>query len=266
MFSLTECDYPSGSAHWSPPVLLAHNKYVELWSPGDFASPGVETVAESGATPTLQAEIEILQTKGLAGEMVMGVPQFNNMVQSQDLGPITLSPSFPFLSTISMIAPSPDWFSGFESFSPRGPGGYWFETFEVATYPFDAGTEQGTTYTPENDAESPHGPIYQLTRDTVPGSGVFLDETGATVMPVATWKCNLMYTEEDMNKDTNMNVNMNKDTNMKMNTEKKDTEKMDTSMNTNMIVNMGGNPSGGLRGEDANSKMSKASKLSKMIP
>ena len=85
-------------------------------------------------------------------------------------------------------------------------------------------------------------------------------------MPVATWKCNLMYTEEDMNKDTNMNVNMNKDTNMKMNTEKKDTEKMDTSMNTNMIVNMGGNPSGGLRGEDANSKMSKASKLSKMIP
>ena len=39
-------DYPSGMAHWSPPVLIAHNTNYEVWSPGTFASPGVEAVAE----------------------------------------------------------------------------------------------------------------------------------------------------------------------------------------------------------------------------
>lgn len=186
-------DYASVTnvAHWSPPVLLAHNDFVDLWSPGDFASPGIEDVAELGSTPALRDEIEILQTKGLAGQMVIGADQFNARDPPQTLDPITLSPKYPSLSTISMIAPSPDWFSGIDSFSPRGPGGYWYQSFEIATYPFDAGTEQGTTYTINNDEEPIHGPIYQLTRDTVPASGILLDPTGTTVLPVATWTCTL---------------------------------------------------------------------------
>lgn len=187
-------DYASVSsiAHWSPPVLVAHNRFVDLWSPGDFASPGIESVAETGVTTTLQNEIEVLQTKGLAGDLVVGVDQFNAVDPPQVLDPITLSPGYPYLSAISMIAPSPDWFSGIDSFSPRGPGGYWYETFEVATYPFDAGTEEGTTYTINNVASSPHGPIYPLTVDTVPDSGILLDPTGTTVLPVATWRCDLI--------------------------------------------------------------------------
>lgn len=189
----------SGSAHWSPPVLLAHNRNVDLWSPGEFASPGVESVAEMGLTSTLKSEIEVLQTKGLAGEAVVGVDQFNSFDPPQVFDPITLSPSYPYLSTISMLAPSPDWFSGIESFSPRGPGGYWYQTFEIATYPFDAGTEEGTTYTITNEASSPHGPIYQLTKDTVPESGILLDPTGTTVLPVTTWKCDLNVLPADPN-------------------------------------------------------------------
>jgi hypothetical protein len=187
----------SGSAHWSPPVLLAHNKYVDLWSPGEMASPGIENVAETGSRPTLQTEIKVLQNQGLAGDMVVGSDQFNAVDPSQVLQSITLSPSFPYLSSISMMAPSPDWFSGLESFCPRGPGGFWFQSFEIATYPFDAGTEQGTTYTIANEAESPHGPIFQLTRDTVPKNGILLDPTGTTVLPVMTWNC-FMTDSEDM--------------------------------------------------------------------
>jgi len=189
----------SGSAHWTPPVLLAHSKYVDLWSPGNFASPGIESVAEMGTTSVLQSEIEVLQTKGLAGDMVIGNNQFNGSDPPQLFESITLSPTFPYLSTISMMGPSPDWFSGFESFSPRGPGGYWFQSFKLATYPFDAGTEQGTTYSINNDAESPHGPIYQLTKDTVPESGILLDPTGTTVLPVITWKCDLSGAGEVLN-------------------------------------------------------------------
>ena len=49
-------DYFSVSrrAHWTPPVLLAHSRSIDLWHPGDFASPGVELVAELGSTPTLE--------------------------------------------------------------------------------------------------------------------------------------------------------------------------------------------------------------------
>ena len=182
-------DAVSGSAHWSPPVLMAHSKFANLWSTGDMASPGIESVAEMGLTGTLQNEVQVLQTKGLAGDMTVGVNQFNAVDPPQTLEPVTLSPSFPYLSSISMIAPSPDWFSGFDSFSPRGPGGYWLQSFELATYPFDAGTEMGEEYSINNEPESSQGPIYPLTRDTVPNSGILLDPTGAEVLPVATWKC-----------------------------------------------------------------------------
>jgi len=189
----------SGSAHWSPPVLLAHSNLIDLWSPGDFASPGIENLAEMGTTSTLQSEIEVLQTKGLAGDLVIGVNQFNQfnaMNPTQDFETISLSPSSPCLSTISMMAPSPDWFSGIESFCPREPGGFWFQSFEVATYPFDAGTEMGETYSINNDPESRHGPIYPLTKETVPDSGILLDPTGTKVNPVAVWKCDLNDFEE----------------------------------------------------------------------
>jgi len=186
----------SGSAHWSPPVLLAHSKFADLWSPGDMASPGIESVAETGSTSTLRNEIEVLQTKGLAGDIVIGSSQFNAVDPPQTFDSITLSPSFPYFSTISMMAPSPDWFSGFESFSPRGQGGFWFKSFEIATYPFDAGTEMGDTYGINNDSESPHEPIVPLTKDTVPDSGILLDPSGTKVLPVMTWKCTLNDTEE----------------------------------------------------------------------
>ena len=189
----------SGSAHWTPPVLVAHSKFANLWSPGDFASPGIEGVAETGSTTTLENEIEILQTKGLVGDMVIGNNQFNGSDPPQLFQTVTLTPSFPYFSTISMMGPSPDWFSGIDSFSPRGPGGYWLQYFEIATHPFDAGTEQGSTYSINNDAESPHGPIYQLTRDTVPDSGILLDPTGTTVLPVARWQCALTFSDNEEN-------------------------------------------------------------------
>eukprot|EP00533_Pseudo-nitzschia_delicatissima_P002600 CAMPEP_0116106304 /NCGR_PEP_ID=MMETSP0327-20121206/15563_1 /TAXON_ID=44447 /ORGANISM="Pseudo-nitzschia delicatissima, Strain B596" /LENGTH=265 /DNA_ID=CAMNT_0003598905 /DNA_START=32 /DNA_END=829 /DNA_ORIENTATION=+ len=226
-------DYPSGSAHWSPPVLLAHNRFVDLWTPGDFASPSIENIAELGNTDALQAEIEIYQTQGLAGDFVRGVHQFNAVDPPQVFDPIVLSPSYPYLSTISMIAPSPDWFSGLDSFSPRGPEGYWYKTFDIATYPFDAGTEEGDTYSLDNEESVPHGPIYPLTRDTVPENGVFLDPTGTTVLPVASWRCDLVV-------DEGVSPEVVQDSSPQM------------------------NQSGGLRGDAVNDNMSQMNKASNM--
>jgi hypothetical protein len=41
-----EYDTIANSAHWSPPVLVAHGTDYEMWAPDTMASPGVENVAE----------------------------------------------------------------------------------------------------------------------------------------------------------------------------------------------------------------------------
>jgi hypothetical protein len=187
-------DYPSGSAHWSPPVMVTHNKNYEVWAPNKLATPGVEFVAETGSTSILQDEVRDAQSQNATGDIIIGTTQFLSDDPTQSFEPILMTANYPYLSTISMIAPSPDWFTGVYNFLPVGASGggcFWFQSFEIATYPWDAGTEKGEFYSINNDPEDPHEPIFQLTNNTVPDNGVFLDSTGTDVLPVAIWKCSI---------------------------------------------------------------------------
>jgi len=181
----------SGSAHWTSPVLVAHSTSYELWSPGKLASPGVENVAETGVTSMLRQESGVSQTKGTgAGELIIGRDQFNAIDPPEVFDPILLTPDFPLLSTISMVAPSPDWFTGMYNFSPINMAQQvWYQSFEIATYPWDAGTEQGETYSINNDPENPHHPISRLTKETIPSNGIILDPSGTEVLHMAVWNC-----------------------------------------------------------------------------
>jgi hypothetical protein len=97
-----------------------------------------------------------------------------------------------------MAAPSPDWFTGIYNFSPIDPElNVWYESFEIATFPWDAGTELGDTYSPNNSPQEPHIPIFQLTNETIPGdNGILLDEAGTVVLPMAVWNCIMKKTTE----------------------------------------------------------------------
>jgi len=192
-------DSISNSAHWSPPVLVAHGTDYEMWASNTMASPGVETVAETGRTSTLEDEIKEAQNNGFAGGFVVGNNQFNANDGPQIFDDIQLTSTFPMLSTITMAAPSPDWFTGIYNFSPIDPEqNVWYESFEIATYSWDAGTELGETYSLNNDPQEPHIPIFQLTNETIPGdSGILLDgESGTDVLPMALWSCTLQKTTE----------------------------------------------------------------------
>lgn len=93
---------------------------------------------------------------------------------------------------MSIVAPSPDWFTGIYNFYAINiDAGAWYGSFDIFSYPWDAGTEMGDTYSIGNESEDPHLPIFQLTADTVPGSGILLDPTGTDVLPVARWYCSL---------------------------------------------------------------------------
>lgn len=119
------------------------------------------------------------------------MPLDANRNQSSLIGPLLLDSSHSFITSMSMSAPSPDWFSGFYEFDVIDEGsGTWYDSFEIQTYPWDAGTDSADTYLAEDMPIDPPLWIYQLTPETVPPTtGVFLDPSGTTVLPVATWSC-----------------------------------------------------------------------------
>lgn len=135
-----------------------------------------------------------------AGEDVMdqqfGVVLLTNSSQTALIGPLSMNSDHFLISTIAMMAPSPDWFSGFYDFDIRN-GDMWLDSFVIETFPWDAGTDAGTTYLAADMPIDPALWIYQLTTDTVPPSDVFLDPSGETVLPVAKLSCNVVPVEPD---------------------------------------------------------------------
>lgn len=161
-----------------------------MWAPNTMATRGIENVAERGSRFNLQ--VEFSNAGNATNDMVWGFLSFNNQDPWQVLPDITVSKDTPLLSSISMVAPSPDWFSGFYDYDARYSKSSWAGEFIILTYPWDAGTEQGDEFSLDNDPENPHMPIFQLTKDTVPENGIFLNSDGTDVLPVVKWHCLLV--------------------------------------------------------------------------
>ena len=84
-----------------------------------------------------------------------------------------------------MIAPSPDWFAGIYDYSPIADGD-WHQTFTIESYPYDSGTDDGTTYNSANIATNPQGTIIEITAATSPPSSQVFVKDG-DVLPVLKW-------------------------------------------------------------------------------
>jgi Spondin_N len=191
--------YPTGPAHWTRPLLTSHNSNFEMWSPGTLASEAAEDLAEFGSTIALRGLIENSTDTGM---FVQGSDFDTDDVTttSQTFDDLTFMPGFSLLSTMTMVAPSPDWFTGIYNFDAINQAtGTYYDSFIIDTYPWDAGTETGSTYTISNPAEVQHVPIFQLTVDTVPDTGVFLNPDGTDVLPVSRWNCVMRTTDDDNN-------------------------------------------------------------------
>lgn len=205
-------NYPDDDAHWSPPVIAAHTRNYKIWESGGLATPGVELVAELGATSILSGELTDAAENGEVGEFIQGEVTYNSDIQSQMFDDIVLTPWFDRMSSVTMIAPSPDWFTGFDSVRPiDNKSDVWLQTFEVATYPWDAGTEMGDTFRLRNAKEDPHVPIMQYTVDTVPSNGVLLNADQTEVLPMATWMCTIKSDSCDDHDDVMFRGDENKD-------------------------------------------------------
>ena len=152
-------DYPRG-AHFSPLIGAVHDDGVRFWASGQTATHGIESMAETGGTSTLRSEIRA-QIPAHALSVIAG-PGLGTSPARTTIPRIVVQLDYPLVTLVTMIAPSPDWFVGVSGLSLMDEFGQWVEELQVTLYPYDSGTDDGTTYTSANADSSPRQPIRSL--------------------------------------------------------------------------------------------------------
>ncbi len=150
---------PSG-AHWSDLVGATHNTANEFLMMGGTATPGVENVAETGSSSTFESEVNAVIGLSRADQWLRKSVS-SGPLGSAALSNITVHKDFSLLTLASMIAPSPDWIIAINSIDLRD-GGTWKSSITIDLFPYDAGTEEGTTYSTSNSTTSPQETITSL--------------------------------------------------------------------------------------------------------
>lgn len=160
--------YFPDSAHWSNLVGATHNSNVTFVVPGTLASTGIENVAETGINDVFNSEVQNAITAGNAYAYLEQVFDAFSPTSSASVN-ITADKDFPLLSLASMIAPSSDWMIQVNSLSLIDTNGNWKPSIDLDLFPYDAGTEEGDTYSFDNPDTIPQEPISSL-QNVVPFS------------------------------------------------------------------------------------------------
>lgn len=154
-------NFPAG-AHFSPFIGLSHPSSTSLFTLGSLASPGIKNMAETGGTSPLNNEILSLVSSGQAGVLItgsgIGTPASTNSV-------VQINSNTPYVSLVTMIAPSPDWFIGVRDVNLI-ENGEWVATKTVNAGTYDAGTDSGMNFQSPNSVTSPAEGIHMI--DTAP--------------------------------------------------------------------------------------------------
>ena len=152
-------NFPS-NPHFSGLVGATHHGDVRIWQTGEVASDGIELMAETGGKGMLLPEIEQLIEDGTAhGTLSGGGLSTSPATVSLEFDAVS---TYPFVTLVSMVAPSPDWFVGVSAL-PLMEEGAWRERVEVNLRVYDAGTDDGTVFTAENADTDPAEPVTALT-------------------------------------------------------------------------------------------------------
>jgi hypothetical protein len=153
--------FPSG-AHLTGIVGATHGAGVDFWTLGGLASPGIKDMAERGRKTPLLDEVASAIAAGsaefaLSGDGVaLGVPEVTLQFK--------VSTKFPRVTLVSMLGPSPDWFTGVGGVSLLGDG-QWLQRLELQLRVYDAGTDDGTTFVSTNAVSNPAVPVQTLSTD-----------------------------------------------------------------------------------------------------
>jgi hypothetical protein len=118
-------------------------------------------MAERGRTSPLDSEIRQAIAGGRADELLLGDPIANSPGRARI--EFEASVDQPFVTLVSMVAPSPDWFVGVSAL-PLLDGGDWAQRIDVELFAYDAGTDGGRVYTAANRPLAAREPIRRIER------------------------------------------------------------------------------------------------------
>ncbi|CEO99218.1 unnamed protein product (mitochondrion) [Plasmodiophora brassicae] len=130
---------------FSPIVCATHRSNGAVFAVGSLASPGLEVLAEYAVDTYLIKELNNLAVMHQVGDIAISGPY---MVPSPSLAElnITVSELYPFISCISALRPSPDFFTGFADLDMRNATGDFFRNVGLLLPGLDAGTDGGQTF------------------------------------------------------------------------------------------------------------------------
>ena len=122
-----------------------------------------------GGTSTLVSEINAQIAAKTAWKLILpSGPQLGAEAMKAGID-VEVNTNFSKVSIITMLAPSPDWFIGIDSLD-LCDSGKWRESWNVTMLPpWDAGTEEGTSFSISNPPTNPHVNIFQIT-NSMPGA------------------------------------------------------------------------------------------------
>ena len=151
-------DYPE-DAHFSRMLGTTHGESYKLFVEGGMATPGLEMMAERGRREPLDAEFDAATSGGEAG--VLFASEGLASLPGTMTAAFEIEAAHPYVSLATMIAPSPDWFTGVSAL-PLLRNGEWLDSLTLDLFGWDSGTDSGTTYTAPNADTQPREPIRRL--------------------------------------------------------------------------------------------------------
>ncbi len=159
-------DFPA-NPHYSGMIGVTHDAGAVFWQPGSLASPGIKQMAETGNNSTINSEFGTAVTAGTAEFIVngSGLSSPGSIEKT-----FTISQGHSRVTFVAMVAPSPDWFVGVHG-ENLFVGGSWVDK-TITAFAYDAGTDDGVTYSSSNAPSMPPQNIVQITGSPINGVAV----------------------------------------------------------------------------------------------
>lgn len=163
--------------HFTQFIGMVHSDSSALYKLGALASLGVENVAEVGNSTALKTEMDNMIAAGKALNKFFVTL---STITASDTTTIQLNIKHFKISFVSMIAPSPDWFAGIESYGLI-QNGKWVKDITLPVWGYDAGTEDADVFGYNNPATVPQQPISLMT----PANASVIANGNSTIAPFA---------------------------------------------------------------------------------
>jgi hypothetical protein len=146
-------DFPN-NAHFSPVIGSIHKNNHSFFRTGDLASPGIKLMAETGKISILSSEIDLQISQELVYDKFFAQGPASNS-ENKFISEIKAYKNYHFLSLVSMIAPSPDWFIATRNVNLKNEDGTWKDEITLDIHGYDSGTDSGEEFTSINNPTSP---------------------------------------------------------------------------------------------------------------